>query len=104
MPYINRPKKQRDYYYGSDSKRTERQKIYNNPRWKRLRAWKLVLNPLCEICLERGVNTPAVEVHHKVSFMTTDDPIDRYNLAFDIDNMQSVCRHCHDVLHGNTKE
>ena len=28
--------------------------------------------------------------------MTTDDPIDRYNLAFDIDNMQSVCRHCHD--------
>lgn len=97
MPTIYKPKKERIY---SDGKRKERQRIYQTDRWKRLRLVKLSENPICEICENNGVITPAVDVHHKVSFMTTDDKVKRHKLAFDIRNLLSLCRDCHLYEHN----
>lgn len=86
------------------AKRQERIKIYQTAQWKRLRAVKLVESPLCERCLslEGGVKIePAVDVHHKISFMTTNDPLERERLAFDYDNLQSLCKKCHQKIHNN---
>ena len=51
MPTISRPKrvqkKTGDFYD------TERRKIYNSERWRRLRAWKFACNPLCEVSIAK---------------------------------------------------
>ena len=55
MPYLKKAKKQRN----PSNNRIERQKIYNTDRWHKLRASKLMQSPLCEVCLSKGVITPA---------------------------------------------
>lgn len=59
-------------------------KIYNSNTWKRLRAWKLRQNPICEYCRKR----PATDVDH---FIPLRDGVDPY----DESNLRSVCAHCH---------
>ena len=73
MPTIYKPKKreQKSNNMYDDTRR----KIYNSERWRKLRAWKMVNNPLCEVCWQKGLATPAEDVHHIVSFMTTNDPL-----------------------------
>jgi 5-methylcytosine-specific restriction protein A len=68
------------------------QKIYQDKRWKLLRAEKMRLNPLCEECENHGRVTPTAEVHH---IITIDD---RPDLAFEWDNLMSVCVKCHKEL------
>lgn len=99
MPTINKLKaKQRkndgDYYD------KERRKIYQSERWRRLRAWKFACSPLCELCLKQGKTVPAEDIHHVVSFMTTDDYNQRMTLAYDYDNLMSLCKQCHQKLHN----
>ena len=65
MPYLKKAKKQRN----PSNNRIERQKIYNTDRWHKLRASKLMQSPLCEVCLSKGVITPAFHAHHIDSFM-----------------------------------
>lgn len=78
-----------------DMKRKARQAIYNTPRWKKLRAFKLSRDPLCERCKAKGRVTAASEVHHMTSFMTTSDLKKRDALAYALDNLESICRQCH---------
>ncbi|NLI35650.1 MAG: HNH endonuclease [Bacteroidales bacterium] len=98
MPTIYKPKRRQertgDNYY------QERRKIYNSERWQRLRTWKLANNPLCEMCLKKGIITPTEDIHHIVSFMTTTDRLERYRLAYDMDNLMSLCKRCHQELHN----
>lgn len=104
MPTINKPKRksyQRKYH--SDS-RKERQKVYQSERWQRLRRSKLLDNPTCELCLEHDVITPAVDVHHIISFMSVADSLERRRLAFDRENLKSLCRECHNFLHNQTDD
>ena len=98
MPTIYKPKKQRNN--DGDRLYRERRKVYNTERWKRLRAWKIANNPLCEMCLLKGIVTPAEDVHHMTSFMSTDDPDRRHHLAFDYENLQSICKPCHQSEHN----
>ena len=66
-----------------------------NAQWYRLRAVKVSLNPLCEICLARGVFVPVAVVHHV-------EPISkRPDLRLSLDNLLSVCLRCHSDLHKN---
>lgn len=60
----------------------------------------MTCNPLCEECEERGRITPVDDVHHIVSFMSTDDPLERLRLAFDFDNLMSLCDGCHAKKHA----
>jgi len=72
------------------------QKIYNTPRWKRLRKYKVTENPVCEVCAAKGLTEPVKEVHHKIPFDIND--ID-YDLAYDYDNLISLCIACHKEAH-----
>jgi 5-methylcytosine-specific restriction protein A len=76
----------------------EYQKIYNTPRWKKLRRLKLQNNPICEKCWERGIVTPTEEIHHIVPF------IQDIEMAFDYDNLIALCVECHKEAHKNIHE
>ena len=84
-------------------RRKERIRIYSSERWKHLRLVKLYDSPLCERCLKVGKTVPAVDVHHVVSFMSVDDPVERRRLAYDYENLMSLCRACHNELHNGHK-
>lgn len=84
--------------------RQARQKIYQTKQWQKLRLAKLVESPLCEDCLERGAIVEAIDVHHIVSFMTVEDDVARYNLAFDYNNLRSLCKQCHQKRHNNEQK
>lgn len=98
MPTIYKPKKQQSKT--GNQYDSERRKIYDSARWKRLRAWKFTCSPLCEVCLQKDIVTPAEDIHHIVSFMSTDDPMKRKFLAYDYDNLQSLCKACHQGIHN----
>ena len=98
MPTIYKPRKKtqkNDNYYDA-----ERRRVYNSDRWRRLRAWKFACNPLCEICLKEDKTVPAEDSHHITSFMSTDDPEQRLFLAYDFDNLMSLCKQCHQNIHN----
>lgn len=99
MPTIYKPKKsrKRDEINFHDA---ERRKVYNTERWRRLRAWKFACNPLCEMCLKDDKVVPAEDIHHVVSFRSTDDPAQRNFLAYDFDNLMSLCKQCHQAVHN----
>lgn len=94
MPYLKKPIKQ----HNKSIKREERQKIYQSARWKELRQSKLMQQPLCELCLAKGIITPAIDVHHIDSFMNYTGT-DRLKYAFNFANLMSICKECHTRLH-----
>ena len=57
--------------------------------WRRLRAYKLQINPLCERCAAHGCTEAAREVHHRV---TIEDAPDR---RLDLSNLEALCIVCH---------
>lgn len=57
-------------------------------------------NPLCEKCLLKGIVTPAEDIHHIISFLSTDDPLRRKELSFDFNNLESICKVCHQKEHN----
>jgi 5-methylcytosine-specific restriction protein A len=71
-----------------------------------LRQLKFAENPLCELCEKKGLTIPAEDVHHIVSFMSTDDTEQRYHLAYDFGNLLSLCKVCHQKIHntGHSKQ
>ena len=93
MPYLKKAKKQRN----PSNNRIERQKIYNTDRWHKLRASKLMQSPLCEVCLSKGVITPAFHAHHIDSFMNYEG-MKRKEVAYNPDNLMSICEQCHHCL------
>lgn len=54
---------------------------------------------LCENCLRRGIYKPAEIVHHIIEI----DPvtIERPEIALNFDNLEAVCRDCHNDIHGS---
>ena len=102
MPTISKTKKKR--LPTGNNYVNERRKIYQSERWKKLRAWKLYDNPLCEMCLKEGKVTPAEDIHHVVSFMSTNDMEQRMFLAYDYDNLMSLCKRHHQAIHNRKRE
>lgn len=97
MAYINRPKKKDNR--PRDFRRKERDEIYNTSLWMKLRRWQRSVHPLCQICEAEGKTVAGQHVHHVVSFMTADDPVERDALAYDPENLLTVCGRCHHRLH-----
>ena len=58
-----------------------------------MRLRKLVRNPLCEVCLAKGLTEEARQVHHIKAFKGLRDLL---RLAWS--NLQSVCVPCHKEL------
>jgi len=86
-------------YDNRSGKRGERHRIYDTDHWRRLRLAKFNDSPLCEMCQKEGRITPATEIHHIVSFMSVEDKLARQALAFDYDNLMSLCSECHHKIH-----
>ena len=98
MPTINRNRiHHKELPYKHENNKSHL--YYNTKQWKNLRNYYIRRNPLCEICLSKGIVKPAEEVHHIRPFMmgTTDE--ERYKLLTDEDNLMSLCRECHDEVH-----
>lgn len=93
---IKQPKKEK----GKGSKRSNRSaKYYNDRRWGLLRNWYIRNNPLCEECLLKGISRAAEHVHHKKEFLKGKTEEERYELLLDPDNLESVCKECHQEIH-----
>lgn len=100
MPTIYKPKKAKK----KEKKlyEEERRKIYKSTRWRKLRALKIAEQPLCEMCLKEGKTTIAEDVHHIQSFMSTDDKVLRIALAYDYENLMSICKTHHQMIHNKS--
>lgn len=103
MPTIYKPSKKNQPNKGNQYDK-ERQKIYNSERWRKLRAWKFACNPLCEMCLKESRTVPAEDIHHIISFMSTANTVQRKLLAYDYDNLVSLCKQCHQKVHNKKRE
>lgn len=53
---------------------------------------------MCEICLQKGVYSPAYIVHHKIHL--TSENINDESITLDWSNLQAVCKPCHDEIHN----
>lgn len=60
--------------------------------WSRLAKAYMKANPLCEACLELGLTTPAVLVHHIL-------PLDHGGELLSWDNLRALCSSCHTQAH-----
>ena len=68
--------------------------FYKTAAWKKCRAaYTKATAGLCEICLQKGIFSPAYIVHHKKHL--TPDNIDDPSVSLNMDNLTSLCRECH---------
>lgn len=107
MPTIKKPARKKSKKPRKWSNRQLRQKVYNSREWRELRAWYIAHHPLCERCSEQGRTSVATAIHHKTSFAKyfQNGEITEKSLqvAFDPDNLMSVCEDCHLTLHHQHK-
>lgn len=65
---------------------------YHSGNWQRIRETRLIENPICERCDQKVANT----VHHI-------EPVEEGGDFWDYDNIQALCRDCHEIIHGRKK-
>lgn len=65
-----------------------------------LREAYITQHPMCEECLKRGIiDSVATEVHHRKPIGTGRSLSEKKKLAFDPDNLESLCHDCHVKIH-----
>jgi 5-methylcytosine-specific restriction protein A len=101
MPTIKLLKRKRDNV--RTTRKGKYQEIYQDKRWKKLFTWKKKAFPLCERCESKGKVVPMDEVHHKIPFALGKTPEEIEELAFNWDNMESLCSSCHEKRHKELK-
>ena len=85
------------------STRTQWQHFYDTGVWKRMRRLQLKHEPLCKMCLDRGIVTPARVADH------VEEHRGDWN-KFRLGTLQSLCFDCHDIhkrridLHGYSSD
>lgn len=77
-------------------------KKYKSKRWQKLRKQKMLLNPFCERCLDKGKYNSVYIIHHKEYI--TDKNYKDDNVFFNIDNTESLCQECHNKEHFAEKQ
>jgi 5-methylcytosine-specific restriction endonuclease McrA len=85
---MKRRDKNQDYY-----------RLINCRQWQQLRHRKLLANPLCELCYQNDIYTPAREVHHIIPAESAISHEEMSRLMYDYDNLQSLCHDCHVEIH-----
>ena len=78
----------------------DKYKIYNTSRWRILRERTLRANPICNVCKKEL----ALEVDHIIPFSTGMTDRQKFALGFDRNNLQSICKDCHDIKHNRIKK
>ena len=104
MAWIKKAKKTKHYKTINERTDKDLQKIYQMKQWKELRKAYLMENPLCEVCLEKGViNGTDLEVHHKKPISKGETIEEMMDIAFDSSNLMTVCKNCHHDIHKKMK-
>jgi len=91
MEYLKHDLKKHRKAYDKERDQTRERKFIHSPRWRKIRLRKLAQDPLCEMCLEEGMERMACIVHH----------IDGNELNNDPSNHLSTCFDCHLEIHKN---
>jgi len=74
--------------------------FYNTPAWRNCReSYLKSVGYKCEDCLAKGIETPAVIVHHIINL--SPDNINDPSVTLNFDNLKAVCRKCHADNHIN---
>lgn len=76
-------------------------KFYSSKKWQDCRnGYAAMRGHLCENCLRQGVYKPGVIVHHveELTPMNIDNP----EITLNWNNLELLCRECHDKIHDNT--
>lgn len=75
-------------------------KFYSSKQWQECRnEYMRERHYLCENCLRKGIYAPARYVHHIIELDPTN--IENPEVALGFDNLEAVCRACHDEYHDN---
>ncbi len=85
------------------SRSKDYQTLLNSKEWKILRAAKLKANPLCEMCMEEGKVSSAIDVHHIVPVESATNIRDMARLCFDPNNLVALCIRCHSKVHADER-
>ena len=76
--------------------------FYKSKEWKECRkAYIASVDGLCERCLEKGIVKPGYIVHH-IEHLTPEN-IDDPEVTLNFDNLEYVCKKCHDKEHFLTE-
>lgn len=70
-------------------------RIIHSKEWRRVSKLYKAAHPLCEECEK----WPATAVHHRRPLETFPNFEEMLAAAYDWQNLESVCRECHDKLH-----
>lgn len=74
------------------------ERFYKSRTWKRCRdAYAKSVGNLCERCLKKGLYVPGRIVHHKCYICP--DNIDDPYITLNWDNLELLCRSCHELEH-----
>lgn len=72
--------------------------FYHSQAWKQTQAaYVKQSGGLCERCLQNGLVTAGVIVHHKIHL--TPDNINDPDIALCPENLMLLCRDCHALVH-----
>ena len=72
-------------------------KLYNTQRWRKLSKLHLRAYPLCVECQEKGITTAAVVTDHIKPARLFPE------LFYEWDNLQSLCKSCHNTKSANER-
>lgn len=86
--YCNEHRQERHQLYKRERTDHDEQSFYKSAVWRKTRAYKLRMNPLCEECMRQGRLRTAVLVDHIT-------PIKKGGARLDVYNLQSLCQSCH---------
>lgn len=67
---------------------TRRRRLYDKAQWRRLREQALRMEPLCRLCVQRGLAVEAVDVDHIT-------PLADGGEAWASTNLRPLCHACH---------
>lgn len=74
-------------------------KLINSRKWVKLRNEKIKQDPLCERCSLSGIITPGAEIHHITPVDDGTTPAEKKRLAYNPNNLQTLCKSCHVAIH-----
>ena len=91
--YCEQHRRQVNNEYNRYTRDEDDKNFYNSTAWRRLSRIQLRREPLCAECLRAGRITPAEIADHI-------QPIRDGGARLDSENIQSLCRACHNRKHG----